>query len=317
MEKIVGIYCVENLVNGKKYIGRTVNYDKRIRDHQNQLKKGINSCGILQKAWDKYREQDFKFYVIEICEREELNKKEKFYIKEWHSHVSEWGYNISWGGNAFMEGRKHTKKTKEKLSKLHIGKKCSEETRSKMSISQRGENNGFFGMRQSEDMKRGLSFLRQGIKRVGNASSQYVGISRVKSGKWMVNVSAEGHRHYLGRFNTENEAATAYNNKIIELIGDAAKLNIIIGDTKKSPQSIQYYEYKANGTSKYYGVRKREYGWESRFTYKAKSINLGTFNTEIEAGIAYNEACLEFYGYRAKINRITEEEIKALWENDI
>jgi len=30
--------------------------------------------------------------------REELNKMEAYYIREWNSHICKGGYNMTWGG---------------------------------------------------------------------------------------------------------------------------------------------------------------------------------------------------------------------------
>ena len=44
-----GIYCIENLISGKKYIGQSVNIQNRWNHHICELNKGIHYNDHLQK----------------------------------------------------------------------------------------------------------------------------------------------------------------------------------------------------------------------------------------------------------------------------
>jgi group I intron endonuclease len=92
-----GIYCIENLVNGKKYVGQSLKIESRFDQHTYDLNNGNHKNGHLQNAWKKYHKKNFKFYIIEECSGKELNKKECFYIKEWNT-ISPNGYNFIDGG---------------------------------------------------------------------------------------------------------------------------------------------------------------------------------------------------------------------------
>lgn len=63
-----------------------------------------------------------------------------------------------------------------------------------------------------------------------------------------------------------------------------------------------------HGTSEYKGVhrieRKKGTRWVASIQYEKKKINLGSYDTEIEAAVAYNQAAKRFHGEFALINKI-------------
>jgi len=69
-------------------------------------------------------------------------------------------------------------------------------------------------------------------------------------------------------------------------------------------------------SSIYVGVTRGKNGkkWSAGIYSNKQKYCLGTFETEIEAGMAYNEAALELHGWKASINNISQEEIMSLWE---
>lgn len=98
-EKICGIYCIENLVNGKKYIGLSRNIFQRFNRHKNSLNGGYHTNEHLQSAWNKYGENNFSFSIIEVCNEDELKNKEIYYIKEYNTQNRKYGYNKTSGGD--------------------------------------------------------------------------------------------------------------------------------------------------------------------------------------------------------------------------
>ncbi len=97
MEK-VGIYFIENMVNGKKYIGLSANIEKRFMFHKRRLRSGKHRNKHLQSSFDKYGEESFKFYVVEECLEDELSDKEKYWIDKLDTCNRSFGYNKTFGG---------------------------------------------------------------------------------------------------------------------------------------------------------------------------------------------------------------------------
>lgn len=147
--KLSGIYCITNLVNGKKYIGQTVKLGGRFRQHKCELSKKKNKCRILQNAFNKYGSHNFKFEPLLICERSELNRYEEALIKLYQTNIKSIGYNIENGGSV----GKISEESKKLMSIAKKGKHLTEEHKRNISKAQIGLNTWTKGTIQSEETK--------------------------------------------------------------------------------------------------------------------------------------------------------------------
>ena len=95
MEKILGIYSITNLTNGKLYIGSSNNIYRRWREHKKLLNKNVHHSYLLQNAWNKYGENNFIFEIIEECSEDMLLEREQYYIDLYSSADNYYGYNVS------------------------------------------------------------------------------------------------------------------------------------------------------------------------------------------------------------------------------
>lgn len=97
------IYKATNKINGKSYIGKTINFKRRKYEHKH------NSNSYFYKAMKKYGLRNFKWEIIDCALFEEiLYKMEKYYIKKLKTKFPN-GYNLTDGGETYLINRKKGK----------------------------------------------------------------------------------------------------------------------------------------------------------------------------------------------------------------
>ena len=157
---MIGIYSITNIINGKKYVGQSVDVKCRIRNHKWALKHNCHQNDHLQKSFNKYGQDCFIFDVICECEEDQLDQLERFYIDLYNCINPNCGYNAETGGNlnkhwseelrlkmsekrsgenSGMWGKKHTEETKAIMREKALGRKLSDETKQKLSESHKGK----------------------------------------------------------------------------------------------------------------------------------------------------------------------------------
>lgn len=116
------IYKITNILNGKFYIGSTINYNRRIKSHIKTLNENKHRNPKLQKSWNKNGIDNFKFEIIEKCD-DNLLEREQYYINVLKPYDDNIGYNILIDVGFTWTGSKHSKKTINKMKKSKIGNK--------------------------------------------------------------------------------------------------------------------------------------------------------------------------------------------------
>lgn len=76
------IYEIKNKVNGKFYIGSSINVTKRWWEHKKMLDLGIHTNKHLQSSWNKHTEKNFSFCILEqlsdsLTEQEVLEREQE------------------------------------------------------------------------------------------------------------------------------------------------------------------------------------------------------------------------------------------------
>lgn len=191
MRQKPGIYRIDG-PKGRFYVGSAQSVSRRWIEHKRDLRRGTHGNPRLQRAWDKYGEEAFTITVLEwLADDALLLSREQYWIDLLNPVKN--GYNVlPTAGSRF--GTTHSKCTKEKMSKAHIGRKhgpmaewqkehysklyagrkLSEETRRRMSEARTGRvfseetrakiSAALRGKTLSDDAKRKIAESRRGTK---------------------------------------------------------------------------------------------------------------------------------------------------------
>jgi hypothetical protein len=88
-----GIYSYCSSTDGKRYIGQSINIEKRDYDHRCSLRNNLYKSHF-QNAWNKFGEDNFKFEIMVVCAPEDLDFYEDLLIKGYKSNNTAFGYNL-------------------------------------------------------------------------------------------------------------------------------------------------------------------------------------------------------------------------------
>jgi len=175
------VYLTINRVNGKCYIGSHCTNNENL-DFNRYYGGGV----YFLNAYKKYKKENFHRIILKQCSSVSIARNlERFYIKLFDT-LSPNGYNLSpSGGMGENQFGNHSEETKQRLSKIRMGKKPwnkgkkglqqhNNETKEKLkqlnlgeknaNYGNRGEKNPMFGVKKTEEHKHKLSITKMGDK---------------------------------------------------------------------------------------------------------------------------------------------------------
>jgi len=127
-----GIYKITNIINNKIYIGSAINFYKRFYLHLNMLNNNKHHSKYLQKSWNKYGKENFKFEILVKCPPEYCIKLEQWFLNNLNTE-----YNICKTAGSLL-GFKKSEESKLKQSMAIKGRKQSLEHIRNKSIALKG-----------------------------------------------------------------------------------------------------------------------------------------------------------------------------------
>ncbi len=153
-----GIYAWHNKLNGKCYVGSSVNLQARISDYFEPKYRKEKAHLIIVRALVKYGMINFNLIILEFTDSD---KNSLLSAEQRYLDTGTFSYNIARiAGNT--QGVKHTPEAIEKIRVSKFGSTHSQFTKSLMSETRKGPLNPMFGKSLSQEAKNNISIKNQG-----------------------------------------------------------------------------------------------------------------------------------------------------------
>lgn len=146
-----GIYTIINNITNQVYVGAASNYKSRLWDHITSLRKNSHDNDYLQKSWNKYGEENFKFQLLVECDKEFLYSEENYWCNLLDSHNRKFGYNLK---STHPENKNiNTKEISEKIRVKAIGRKWSDEYKQLFRLRKLGKSQSLESIKKITESK--------------------------------------------------------------------------------------------------------------------------------------------------------------------
>jgi group I intron endonuclease len=202
----MGIYCIRNTINNKRYIGSSINIENRWYVHKSRLKLNKHHSDHLQKSYN-IESTNFQYEILEVTlDKDQLEIREQYWIDHYLSYKSDNGYNacrtVSKIDPERMRERWAKPGEKEKQSIRMKGVCSTLEHRNKLSIGHiehfKDPNNRFKKLQQVPH-KKSVRCIETGQIFISiNQAAKELGVSIVK-----IRDSASGKRKSNGNMSFE------------------------------------------------------------------------------------------------------------------
>lgn len=72
-----GLYWIRNLLDGKRYVGSSIDVPRRLRAHRSLLERGVHDNIHLQRAWNRDGVEAFVFECVRQVVKRNLREREQ------------------------------------------------------------------------------------------------------------------------------------------------------------------------------------------------------------------------------------------------
>lgn len=217
------IYKIRNVVNEHYYVGSTVDSRKRFWSHRKDLRTGNHVCIHLQRAWNKYGEDCFRFEIIEqLPTRDDLFPAEQKWLDEHFG--KDYCYNVAAHADAPMRDAspelraklaERTKAWLERDGHPRQGYKCTPEEIAYSAERRKGKHAGEahyrYGKTVSEEVRKKIGDTQRGVKKSEGRKISEEGKAKIRAA-----ADAGHYSHWKGKKHTD-ESRAKMSKRVIEL----------------------------------------------------------------------------------------------------
>ena len=144
-----GLYSIMHISTDRFYVGSARNVSHRMCAHRSLLRAGKHHSPHLQRAWDMYGVNAFRFSILEQVEPDLLLEREQFWMDRLNAYDPRLGFNVAAVAGTRV-GVPHSAETKAKMSLAGKGRPKNAEHCAKIGAANKGKVRTF-------EMKRHLS----------------------------------------------------------------------------------------------------------------------------------------------------------------
>lgn len=211
-----GIYLLHNFVNGKQYVGSSIDLKRRLYSYYSPSKLIDNR--YISNSILKYGHNNFTVLILELVEKSDHIKTDLLNREQYYIDLLKPVLNLNSTAGSSL-GFKHSDETKALLTNLRTGKSLSEETKQLLSELFSGELNPFWGKTHNLD-----TLTRIKLSKIGELNPMY---GREKSPEFIEQMHKDKHgsnnpmwgkTHSEGTLNKMRKSVYVYDALTMELI---------------------------------------------------------------------------------------------------